>query len=882
LALLANGTQLGPYVILSPIAGGGMGEVYKARDSRLNRTVAIKILLQNISERPEIQERFRREAQAIATLNHPNICVIHDIGHQDGLDYLVMEHLEGETFAQRLEKGALPVDDVIKFAIEITDALDKVHRHGLIHRDLKPSNIMVTKSGTKLLDFGLAKLTPNRMLELSGTKPHITAEGTILGTLHYMAPEQVQGKDADARSDIFSVGAILYELKTGRKAFAGESGASVIAAILNREPEPIEKLNDRKSRGLDYVIRKCIGKNPEDRFQSAHDLVLQLRWLAQEDGTSESQAIRSPRSFTAVLLVGMLAIVLATFLLIRWNAETAQQATLMRFPMYPPPGRYFLSPGTVSPDGRMVAFVSLNDSGDRLIWLRTLDSLEAKPVAGTEGTQPPFFWSPDSKQIGFFTSTHLKKVTLPDGPVQTLTEVRPFGSGTSGGGSWSPDGTILFVPGEGRPLYRISADSGAPVAATVLDDTQQEFAHVWPFFLPDGKHFLYVARVRNFEKTGLYVGLLGSMDRKRILDGNTFAAYTVPGYLLFSRGQKLLAQAFDTARMELSGEPVVLVSSLNAMGAYSVSQNGLLTYERDSEPNQTRLIWFGRNGQQIESVGSPDIFYNPVLSPSGREIALERLVEHKQSIWLSDAKGGGLVPFTTPVEGSSDGAPIWSRDGKFVAFTMESRLGWTIRRKSTESQTPAEDLSIILKRESYTSDWSPDGQFIAYESLDPETGWDCWLLPVTGEHKPQAVLNTPFDERQLQFSPDERWIAYTSNLSGRNEVYIQRFPISGTPKLISSNGGVQPRWSRDGRELFYLALDQNLMTVPIKTSPAFAAGSPTALFRTHVEIAQAVSGSARNLYDVSPDGQHFLINTAVEHSPTETTVVLNWTAALKR
>jgi serine/threonine protein kinase len=882
---LVAGQTLGQYRILKLLGSGGMGQVYKARDTRLDRSVAIKILAQSVSERPEFRARFRREAQALAKVNHPNICVIHDVGHQDGLDYIVMEHLEGETLAHRLEKGGIPPGDVIKFASEIADALDTVHRQGVIHRDLKPGNIMLTKSGTKLLDFGLANLVPNSNVALSTmTEMDITAEGTIVGTLHYMAPEQVQGKEADARSDIFSLGTILYELLTGQKAFDGKNPVSVVAAILNREPDPFEKLNDPKSKALDYVIRKCIAKNPDDRFQSAHDLLLHLRWIAQEDGTSTSQPMRSARSFKAVLLVGTLAIIFATSLLmIRRNAEPTEQATLMRFPMYPPLDRNFLSPGYVSPDGRLVAFVSLNENGDHLIWVRSLDSLEAKPLAGTEGTLPPFFWSPDSKQIGFFTSTHLKKVTLPDGPAQTLAEVRPFASGASGGGSWSHDGTILFVAGARGPLFRVSADgSGVPSAATALSEPQEEYAHVWPFFLPDGKHFLYEARTENFEKTGIYVGLLGSTDRKRVLDGNALPAYAPPGYLLFTRGGKLLVQAFNAARLELSGDPMVVASSLKAMGAYSVSQNGILTLSVAQAPPKTQLIWFGRKGEQIRSLTSPDMFYDPVLSPSGREIALERVLGDKQNIWLSDAERGGLVRFT--VEGIYDGTPVWSPDGKFIAFTTESPVGsagWAVRRKSTEGQGDAEDL-FTLQRESYTTDWSPEGQFIAYESLDVETGWDCWVLPLGGDRKPQAVLKTPADERELQFSPDGRWIAYMSNLSGRYEVYVQRFPISGLPRLISSNGGAQPRWSRNGRELYYLASDQKLMAVPVKTSPEFEAGAPVALFQVRVHVSLDLDLSFRNLYDVSADGQRFLINTLVERPPDPITVMLNWPAALKQ
>jgi eukaryotic-like serine/threonine-protein kinase len=873
LVALASGTRLGHYEIISSIATGGMGEVYKARDSRLNRTVAIKILRQNLSELPELKERFRREAQAIANLNHPNICVIHDIGYQDGLDYLVMEHLRGETFAQRVGRGPLTVDEVMKFAIEISDALDKVHEQGVVHRDLKPSNIMMTRSGIKLLDFGLAKLLPAKNLELTVTESGVTAEGTILGTLHYMAPEQVQGKEADARSDIFSVGAILYELLTGKRAFEGKSAASVIGAVLEREPEAIS-LRDRKSKGLDYVIRRCIAKNPADRWQSAHDLLLHLRWIVRDDADGIAQPARSVTLVWSVLLIAALIAIFALMLVMRRNPEPAQ-AALTRFELYPPQGRTFTSPANISPDGRTLAFVARNESGERLIWLRSLDNLQAKPLPGTEEIVPPFFWSPDSQHIGFFTASHLKKIALPDGPAQTLAEVQPYASGASGGGAWG-DGTILFVPAAGQPLFQIPAGGGASSAVTTLSENLEEIGHDWPYFLSDGKHFLYVARSRNPEKTGVYAGVLGSNNRKRILDGNTVEAFSPPGYLLFMRGKNLFAQPFDETRLELSGNPTALASRLDAIGAYSVSRNGVLTVQAEPAQLQTQLLWFDRKGEQVASSGPPDIFYNAVLSPDGREIAVERLGQ-QENIWLV-VQRDRLVRFT--VEGPYDQTPVWSRDGKFIAFTTElSPKGWIIRRRGTGGQVEIEDLATF-KGESYTTDWSPDGQFIAIETFDRETRWDCWLLPTTGNRTPRPLLNTSFNEGQLQFSPDGQWIAYTSNLSGRNEVYVQRFPTSGAPLPISTNGGMQPRWRRDGHELFYIAPDQKLMSVDIRVSPTFEAGSPKELFQLHVDRSQE---GVRNYYDVSADGQRFLVNTVVKE-PTRavTTVLLNWTAALKQ
>src|SRR2546427_1106697 len=463
---LAQGQTFGPYQILRLLGSGSMGEVYKARDTRLKRAVAIKVLLQNISEGSDLRERFQREAEAVAKLNHPNICALHDIGQEDGLDYLVMEYLEGETLAHRLKRGILPLPHAIKVASEITDALDKIHRQGMIHRDLKPSNIMLTRSGAKLLDLGLGKLGRDPAAELPNlTKPHITAEGTVLGTLKYMTPEQIEGKEVDSRSDIFALGVIIYEMLTGHQAFEGKNSAGVVASILECEPEPIQGFQDPKSRLLEYVIRRCIARNPDDRWQNAHDLLLQLHWIAQKDAVSTAEPARSVTLGRAALLIGIVAIILAIFFVLVPHDRDSAPVAYTQFPIYPPPDRPLVSPGTVSPEGRTVAFTSYDEKGARIIWLRSLESMDLKPLRGTEEILPPFFWSPDGKQIGFFTPGHLKKIALPEVPPQTLADVRPFDSGASGGGAWGADGTILVSPGADQPLFRVPATGGSPSPA---------------------------------------------------------------------------------------------------------------------------------------------------------------------------------------------------------------------------------------------------------------------------------------------------------------------------------------------------------------------------------------------------------------------------------
>jgi serine/threonine protein kinase len=905
---LVEGQIFGPYRIQARLGAGGMGEVYKARDTRLDRPVAIKILLPNSSARPDLRERFRREARAIANLNHPNICVIHDVGQQDGLDYLVMEHLEGDTLAHRLERGKLAVGDVVKIALEMTDALVKVHRQGVVHRDLKPGNIMLTTSGAKLLDFGLAKLAPNRAAELAALPDtDITVEGTILGTLRYMAPEQLQAKEADERSDIFSLGTIVYEMLTGRKAFDGKNPASVIAAILEREPEPIPATHDRKVRGLDYVLRRCIAKNPEDRWQTAHDLLLQLRWIVQEDDTpisvSTSRARPSATSVKPVLLIGALAIIIVAAVLVAVRTiERPADGGLVRFPIYPPQDRFLSSPAYVSPDGRTVAYMTRDEKGDRVVWVRSVDSVDAKPLPGAADAVDPFFWSPDSKQLGFATQTHLKRIPLTDSQAQTLTEVRGVGSGAWGGGAWAADGTILFTPGPDQPLFRIAEQGGTPSPVTTLDKSRDEVGHFWPQFLPDGKHFLYLARSRNAEKTAVWVGQLGSNDRTKILDENTLASYAHPGYLLFVRGENLFAQPFDAERLELSGDATVLASGLQGAGWYSVSQAGVLTVNANPNPRKSQLYWFGRKGEELGSFPSViahlATFYTPVISPDGREIAIERHVPRVGfNIWLLDAQHDRPVRFTLQapqderaifgsdgrfISGPHDQTPIWSPDGKLIAFSTEVLpKGWIIRQKRLDSQAETVDLAT-LTGESYTDDWSKDGKLIAYESFDQQTRWDIWLLPVAPAGPPKPLLNSSFNERQLQFSFDSHWIAYISNQSGRNEVYVQKYPATGEKvQQISTNGGVQPRWSRDGREIFYIAPGQKLMSVEIKTTPRFEAGPPSELFQLRLED-QSLD-THRNHYDVSADGQRFLIKTfAGEPDSAVIHVLLNWTAALKR
>ena len=618
---LTSGTKLGPYEIQSPLGAGGMGEVYKARDTRLDRTVAIKVLREHVASDPDLKQRFEREARTVAALNHPHICTLHDIGQQDGTDFLVMEYLEGETLAQRLTKGTLPLEQALRYAIEIVDALDKAHRKGITHRDLKPGNIMVTKAGTKLLDFGLAKLKPAGaapgVSALPTQSAGLTAEGSILGTLQYIAPEQLEGKDADARTDIFAFGATVYEMVTGRKAFEGKSQASLIGAILEREPTAISSLQPMSPPGLDRVVKKCLAKDPDGRWQTASDLHDELKWVA-EGGSQAGLAVPAavPTRVQSRLAWGVAAgttVLLAMALAVLYLNRAPVQTTTVRFPVLTEGG---VECGfALSPDGRQLAFA---DGGQ--LWIRPLDSLESRALPGTEEASFPF-WSPDSRSLGFFTFTELRTIDPTGGPPQTVCAV-PLGFG----GTWNQDDVIVFGR-RGGGLLRVPAAGGEPTPVTALDDTRQETAHWWPQFLPDGEHLLFLA-TGEAEQDGIYVGSLESgVTPSLVLRTTLRARYAAPGYILFGRGESLMAQPFDVERLALTGDPVRVVDGVQSLPrvrwfGFSASHQGELAYVGGGEGAASQLRWLDRSGADLGTVGAPGEYRDPVLSPDETKVAV--------------------------------------------------------------------------------------------------------------------------------------------------------------------------------------------------------------------------------------------------------------------
>jgi eukaryotic-like serine/threonine-protein kinase len=860
--------------------------VYRARDTRLERIVAVKILPDHLSDRAELRERFEREAKTIASLNHPHICTIYDIGHQDGTDYLVMEYLEGETLAERLKKGPLPLDQVLRYAIEISDALDKAHRKGITHRDLKPSNIMLTKSGTKLLDFGLAKLSqdagPTTPLSQRPTiESGMTAEGTILGTLQYMAPEQVEGKtnEIDARTDIFAFGVVVYEMATGKRAFEGKTQASVMAKILEVDPPSMVSLQPMTPLSLDHLVKRCLAKEPDERWQSARDICEQLRWISDsgpQSGVSVPAVAQRNLRKRIVWMTATVAVLVAAFIAgVVYLHKSPQDARAVRFTVALPEKHTFPviadlpSYLSVSPDGTRLAFVAVDSTGHRLLWVRDLDSQAAQPLPETDDALAPF-WSPDSRFIAFTSGTALKKVAVSGGPAQTITA-----SAANGGGTWNRDGVILFAPNFGSPILRVSSAGGSAAPVTSLDPSRQQLGQGWPYFLPDGRHFLYSARSANSEDTGIYAGSLDSKETKLVLNANASALYSPPGYLLFVRAGTLLAQPFDANRLELKGDAIPVAEGVQFIPQYgkaavAVSENGVLAYRLVPSGGQLKLVWVDRKGADQLLTSPPHTYRNPRLSPDGQRVAVT-IDELGSQEWLLDIGRGTLTRLT--FEGSYNGGTAWTPDGKRITFGSDRAGPRNLFWQLADGSGGAERLTTS-DRIQVASSWSPDGQTLAFELAGPGTGFDVWMLHL-GDRKAEPFLQTRFNEIAPRFSPDGHWLAYASDESGRYEVYVQPYPGPGGKWQISTEGGTEPVWARNG-ELFYRN-GGKVMVVETTTRPSFSAGNPKVLFEGSYATYQSVPD-----YDVTADGQRFLFAQAGDEGQSEISVVLNWTEELKQ
>jgi Tol biopolymer transport system component len=884
---LAAGAKLGPYEILAPLGAGGMGEVYKARDSRLDRTVAIKVLPEHLSANTDLRARLEREARAVSSLNHPHICILYDVGHQNGVDFLVMEHLEGESLATRLEKGALPPTEVLRYAVEIADALDKAHRQGLVHRDLKPGNVMLTKAGAKLLDFGLARSAdpaagasafgsgPAMLSQTPTMTTPLTAAGMIVGTFQYMAPEQLDGREADARSDIWAFGATVYEMATGKKAFEGHSQASLIASILKEQPRPIAELQPLTPPGLDRIVQRCLAKDPDDRWQSARDMAHELQWIAQAGSVAGVPApiaarrrIRARLATSVAVAASLGCAVLGALLILRRPEEPA----VLRFDLRPPTSIQFQDAPRISPNGRHLAYSATDSTGTSRVWVRDMAATAAQPLPGTEGIVQRPFWSPDSRFLGFFAGGKLKKIAVSGGPAITICDA-PSGAD----GAWSRGGVILYDGGTNDPIMRVAASGGIPAPAVLGDSAKGEQVG-WPFFLPDGKQFLFM------EITGrsLRVGSLDSKKTRVLGTGDSRAEYSPPGYVLFARGGSLVAQAFDPGGARFRGEPFPVAEAIqtgpNGGADFSVSENGILVYATGGTQNN-RMVWVDREGRELSEVSTAglDNVLNPDLSPDGRRVAIR--VQDPQSrtrdLWLVDLVRS--VPSRFTFDPRNENHPLWSPDGGRILYWSDAPGAEGLYTKSSSGAGEATRV-LESKTEVPCSDWSRDGRFVAYDRGGDKG--EVWVLPIDGDRKPTPLVRGPYDVGQGRFSPDGRWLAYTSLESGRPEVYVTSFPDAGGKWQISNAGGNDPRWNPRGGELFYLSADQRMMSVAVRTNPTFEVQVPRGLFTARVLFP---GRGVRAHYVVSGDGQRFLLAAPKTGAALAgSNVVVNWTGIVGR
>jgi Tol biopolymer transport system component/predicted Ser/Thr protein kinase len=843
--VLTAGDKLGPYEILAAIGAGGMGEVYRARDTRLGRTVAIKIC------KEQFTERFEREARAIAALNHPNICALYDVGP----NYLVMEYVEGETL-----RGPVGVEEALPLASQICEALDAAHEKGIVHRDLKPVNIKVTTEGkVKVLDFGLAKAFGPEGPEAP------TQTQAIVGTAPYMSPEQAQGKNVDRRTDIWAFGCVLYELLAGQRAFG------TLAAVLQAEPDWSALPGDTPEK-VRAVLRRCLQKDRTERLRDIGDARLELK----EVPASVPLPAARPRALPWIAATVATAVALVLGLIHFREAPSEQQA--VRLPLLPPEKTSF-GEIAVSPDGRRVAFTARDAAGKIQLWVRPLDALASQALPGTEGALYPF-WSPDSRWIGFFADGKLKKVEVAGGPPQTLANA-PAGRG----GAWSRHGVIVFAPNPTGPLVQVPASAGEAKPVTELD-ASQEFGHRWPQFLPDGRRFLYSIQSGRPDHRGTYAGSLDSRQKTRLLASAASAAYGM-GHLLFVRERALLAQRFDANKLQLAGEAFLVAEPVGVEAAFyrtrfSLSETGVLVYDAGGGASR-RLQWFDRGGKALETVGPPGEYLSVELSPDALRLAADRGDPETGNvdIWLFDLARGASSRFT--FHPAIDSGPVWSPDGRRIAFRSNRDGVFNLHQKDA-SGAAEEELLLKTLANKFPTGWSPGGRWLLYNEQDTKTRWDLWVLPQDGR-QPQPWLRTEFDEVRGRFSPDGQWAAYTSNESGRYEIYVRPFApggAAGTGKWpVSTGGGEQPRWRGDGKELFYLGPDRRLMAVEVRTAGGrFEVGPPRALFLMRAAV---LPGAFHTVYAVTADGQRFLINTEGEEAASQpATVVINWTAGLKR
>ena len=882
------GSKLGPYEILSPLGAGGMGEVYRARDTRLGREVAVKVLPQHLSSNAEVRTRFEREAKTVSSLNHPHICTLFDVGREGDTDYLVMELIEGETLASRLLKGALPTPDTLRIGSEIADALDRAHRAGVVHRDLKPGNVMLTKSGAKLMDFGLARASglANSSSSIGGltqspTVAHpLTAEGTLVGTFQYMSPEQLEGKEADARSDLWAMGCVLYEMATGKRAFEGKSQASLITSIMGSQPAPISQVAPMTPPALNRLVDACLAKDPADRIQSAHDVKLQLSWVAE--GGSQAGvpkpvgARRRSRERMAWMSAGIAFAIAATAALLAMRPKPMTPA--VHAYLQPPRGVIFSSstdrplPIAISRDGSTIAFCARDGEGPDLLWVRSLGSDDARALAGTEGAHMPFF-SPDGRSLGFFAVGALKRVDVAGGPVITLVK-----GIDARGGTWNSDNVILFTGNSYGPISRVSANGGPVSVESVMDTTMHEDTHRYPHFLSDGRHYLYLARRSGAgagENPTIWAGELGSTERNAVMEvaSNVMVA---SGHIVYTRGNVLVAQKFDAGSLTVDGPAMTLVDDVRmdarfSRSVFSVSDAGVLVCMTGPAEAQTQLQWLDRAGRVLEKVGEPAGYtYGgcPTISPDGKSavMPIASAESGNSDIWIVDLENGRRRRVT--VDTDDHAAAVWLPGSRSV---LAAKSGQKADGNLEEIRLDGSVRAVLQGSADFVWPESVHGDHISFSFYVTSAQNDIHIASLSNQSTPKPFVVTPADEYSSQFSPDGRFIAYVSNETGRPEVFVGAFPQPGGRWQASQSGGIEPRWSANGRELFFVDPQNYIVSLEVDlAAEGFRAGATQRLFQRH-------GGNAQWRYDVAPDGNRFLVAAPLEEDlASPVTLITNW------
>jgi len=897
------GQVISHYKILEKLGEGGMGIVYKAEDTKLDRLVALKFLPPHLAASEQDKARFLQEARAAAALNHPNVCPIHDIQEHERQTFIVMDFVEGHTLRERRQE--LSIKQAVEIGIQIADGLTAAHEKGIVHRDIKPENIMLRKDGiVQIMDFGLAKLRG---------AARITKEGSTVGTAGYMSPEQVQGLETDHRTDIFSLGVILYELLAGQSPFKGVHETAIMYEIVNVDPAPISSLKPEVDPELDAIVLECLAKEPSERYQSAAEIAKDLRRFKRETsrkGISRVSTVRpavmttvatqsSRRGFFGLVRSPILAWSIAAILIVALVIVTIHYSIRPSIELYPirsfipPPEKanyhYYgmgAGPAVISPDGRHIAFIAVTSEGKSLLYLRSLDAFSARPLPGTEGASYPF-WSADSKFIGFFVWPSLKKIDISGGLPVTIC-IAPVARG----GTWNKDGTIIFQPLTVGPLYVVSSGGGAATVLTELDTSKNQTSHRWPHFLPDGKHFLYYASTTVVgapaEENAVYVATLDMKVNKLLLKTSANVAYA-PGYILFMVGSTLKAQRFDESHLELKGDPVTIADSvLNDAGfslaAFSVSLNGLLVFQTGTAQSGSQLRIVDQSGRETGRVGDIIEHFEPRISPDGRRV-LASIFDAKSktdNLWIYEMARGVRTSLTSTM--FYDDYPIWSPDASRILFYRLSKEGNSDLYVMRTDRIGSEEALLVSEATKIPTDWSYDGKYVAFTQYgSATTQGDVWMLPMTGDRKPFPFLQTAFDEWEARFSPNGKWVAYLSNETGENEVYVRPFPGPGNPWKVSKAGGILPRWKKESGssgtpdrvgEIFYITRDNKLMRAELRSRGSEVEVRDRPLF--------GVPAFAED-FDVFPDGKRFLFNTSIE--PRESppiTLVVNWEAEIRK